>query len=168
MKLRGNWIRLANLVAPGIIFFIMFIMEKHVVFFQGGGGQKDHDADAGMVASLISNLGTTYIVHYPVLLNEKAPDYGRHKQISHEISIKGDGVILAGHSFGASMLLKYFSENRITKKIEGVVLISTPFWSGDEDWVKPFKLHKDVAERLNKKIPLFFYHSHPFSFEVTG
>lgn len=32
-------------------------MRKHVVFFQGGGGQEDYDADAKLVASLKFNTG---------------------------------------------------------------------------------------------------------------
>jgi uncharacterized protein len=135
-------------------------MRKHVIFFQGGGGQEDHDADAKLVASLTWQLGSNYWVHYPLLPDEEAPDLGRHKQIDHEISVSEEEVILVGHSLGASMLLKYLSENKVQKKIAGIFLIATPFWSGDEDWVEAFKLQPDFAERLNKKTPLFLYHCH--------
>ena len=133
-------------------------MKKQVIFFQGGGGQEDYDADAKLVASLKSNLGAAYSIHYPRLHDEEVPDYGRRKQIGHEISIGEEEVILVGHSLGASMLLVYLSENKINKKIAGIFLIATPFWSGGEDWVTPLKLQPDFAERLNKEIPLFFYH----------
>lgn len=132
-------------------------MEKHIIFFQGGAEQDDYDADAKLVASLASKLDATYRVHYPILPKEETPDLGRRKQIGHEISIAEEGVILVGHSLGASMLLAYLSENTMGKKIAGIFLISTPFWSGDEDWVQAFKLRPDFAERLNKNIPLFFY-----------
>jgi uncharacterized protein len=133
-------------------------MTKQVIFFQGGGGVEDYDADAKMVASLRSTLGSTYSVHYPFLSNEEAPDFGRRKQIGHEISVSGEEVILVGHSLGASMLLAYLSENNVVKRIAGIFLIAAPFWSGDADWVKPLKLQPDFAERLNKKTPMFFYH----------
>jgi predicted alpha/beta hydrolase family esterase len=133
-------------------------MAKHVLFFHGSGSEEGHDADAKLVASLTLNLGTGYSVRYPVLRSDGTPDLGRRKQIGKEISASDDGIILVGHSFGASMLLACLSEREITKKIAGIFLLSTPFWSGDEDWVQPYKLQPDFAEKLNRKIPLFLYH----------
>jgi predicted alpha/beta hydrolase family esterase len=135
----------------------MYEMKKHVLFFHGGDGQEDYDADEKLVASLKLKLGSTYLVHYPRLPHEETPDFGRRKQIAHEISLSEDGIILVGHSLGASMLLAYLSENKIGKKIAGIFLIATPFWSGNEDWVQPLKLQTDFAKKLDKKIPLFFY-----------
>ena len=131
----------------------------HVIFFQGGGGEEDHNADADMVASLKSELGPKYSIRYPLLPNEDGPDFGRRKQIGREISESQQGVLLVAHSLGASMLLTYLSETDIKKKIAGMFLIATPFWSGEEDWAKAFKLPSDFSERLKKEIPLFFYHS---------
>jgi predicted alpha/beta hydrolase family esterase len=133
-------------------------MRKHVIFFQGGAGQEDYDADAKLVASLKLKLGSTCMVHYPFLPNEETPDFGRRKQIGREISASEEYAILVGHSLGASTLLAYLSENNVAKKIAGIFLISTPFWRGDEDWKKPLKLRPDFAERLQKETPLFFYH----------
>jgi hypothetical protein len=108
-------------------------MNKHVLFIQGGGGKEDYEADAKLVTSLEEELGEAYTVHYPLLSNESSLDFGRKEQIDKEISfIKGE-IILVGHSLGASMLLKYLSESQVQKKIVGIFLISTPFWSGDED-----------------------------------
>jgi predicted alpha/beta hydrolase family esterase len=56
------------------------------------------------------------------------------------------------------MLLKYFSENEIEKKIAGIFLMATPFWSGDEDWKQGLKLHSDFAANLPEHVPLFLYH----------
>ncbi len=132
-------------------------MKKQVIFFQGGGGKEDYDADAKLVASLKSKLGANYSVRYPLLANDETPDFGRRKQIGREISAHEENAILVAHSLGASMLLAYLSENKIEKKIAGIFLIATPFWSGDEDWVEPLKLQPGFAERLDKRIPLFFY-----------
>lgn len=131
--------------------------DKYIIFFQGGGNE-DYDVDAELVASLKAQLGTDYSVHYPRLNDEEMPDYGRRKQIGQEISATADDVILVGHSLGASMLLVYLSEYTVVKNIKGIFLMSTPFWSGSEDWVKPLKLQPDFMEKLDKKIPLFFYH----------
>ncbi|HEY5745911.1 MAG TPA: alpha/beta fold hydrolase [Chryseolinea sp.] len=133
-------------------------MAKHLIFFHGGGSEEGYDVDAELVASLKLKLGSGYSVHYPLLSNNGTPDLGRRQQIANEISASEDDVILVGHSFGASMLLACLSEMNIKKKITGIFLIGTPFWSGDEDWVQAFKLQPNFAEKLDKKIPLFFYH----------
>lgn len=134
-------------------------MDKQVLFIHGGGGAEDYAVDAQLVASLQEALGEAYLVHYPFLPSEKTPDFGRKKQISKQISLIKGEIILVGHSLGASMLLKYLSETRIRKKIAGVFLIATPFWSGEQDWKQGFILHKDFANKLPKQVPLFLYHS---------
>lgn len=134
-------------------------MNYHILFLQGGGGKEDYDADAKLVASLREALGPGYTVYYPALTDdESAPDYGRITQIEKEISLIEGEVILAGHSFGASMLLKYLSEHKVVKKITGIFLLATPFWSGPEEWKEDFKLQDDFAEKLPKGVPLFLYH----------
>jgi len=134
-------------------------MNRHVLFIQGGGGNEDHEADAKLVASLRETLGSAYTIHYPLLSEESSPDFGRIKQIGQEISLINGEIILVGHSLGASMLLKYLSENEIKKKIAGIFLISTPFWSGEEDWKQGLKLHEDFPDKLPKNVPIFLYHS---------
>jgi uncharacterized protein len=133
-------------------------MRKNILFLQGGAGEEDYAADAKLVASLQQVLGENYTVHYPLLPEEATPDFGRRQQIAKEIAAINGEIILIGHSLGASMLLNYLTENEVKKKIAGIFLISTPFWSGDEDWKKPFKLQEDFAERLPKNVPIFLYH----------
>ena len=132
-------------------------MKKSIKFFHGGGSKEDFDADKKLVSSLEFQLGPGYSVHYPVLPNDGSPDLGRRRQISHEISTSSDGIILVGHSLGASMLLACLSEMEVKKEISGVFLLAAPFWDGDEDWVEAFKLQPDFANNLDRKIPLFFY-----------
>lgn len=133
-------------------------MKKLVIFIQGGGGEEARAADAKLVASLQKALGITYVVRYPLLLDESTPDFGRSKQIAKEFSLSKGDVIIVGHSLGASMLLKYLSENKVKKKIAGIFLISTPYWSGDEEWKVGLKLRENFANKLPKDVPLFFYH----------
>lgn len=133
-------------------------MIKHLIFFHGGGSEEDYEADAKLVASLKLKLGPGYSVHYPLLPTDGTPDLGRRKQINHEISTSEENVILVGHSLGASMLLACLSEIKIEKKIAGIFLLATPFWSGNEDWVEAFKLQANFAKQLDKKTPLYFYH----------
>lgn len=134
-------------------------MSKQVLFIQGAGN-GGYKADMPLVASLRDALGNAYHVHYPQILpDETVPDFGQRwlRQIDNEIASAGDELILAGHSLGASMLLKYLSEKKTTKQITGIFLIAPPFWNGHEDWVQPLKLQQDFSEQLPKDIPLFFY-----------
>jgi serine hydrolase len=132
-------------------------MKKHVLFIQGGGN-GGYEADAALVASLKKALGEEYDIDYPEMKSDESlSDFGWTEQIGKNIS-KTSNVIIVGHSFGASMILKYLSENFLNKKIEGIFLIATPFWDGDADWQKGLKLQKNFADKLPGKVPIFFYH----------
>lgn len=129
-----------------------------IIFIQGGG-EGGYEADEKLVASLQQELGEAFTVHYPrIFSDETLPDFGWLKQIGNEIScIKGE-IILVGHSLGASMMLKYLSENKVQKILAGIFLLSPPFWSGDEDWVQGLKLKDNFVENLTEKVPVFLYH----------
>jgi uncharacterized protein len=108
---------------------------------------------------LQSALGATYEVHYPQMPDEDAPDFGWGRKIGQEIAALQGEVILVGHSLGASMLLKYLSENAVNRKIGGIFLISTPFWGRDESWQESLSLQENFAEKLPEGVPIFLYHS---------
>ena len=134
-------------------------MSNEVVFIQGGGN-GGYEADAKLAESLQKALGNTYEVRYPRLqTDEAAPDFGWPEQIGKEIGQLGDDAILVAHSLGASLLLKYLSENKVSKKVAGVFLVATPFWRGKEDWVQGLKLRDDFAESIPESSRIFFYHS---------
>ena len=132
-------------------------MKKQVLFIQGGG-DDGYKADTNMVMSLQKELGEDYELHYPRLQTDNAAtDFGWPKQIGQEIGKLNDNGILVAHSLGASMLLKYLSENRIEKSIAGIFLISTPFWSGNEDWKQGLKLKEDFGDAIPGDNRIFFY-----------
>ncbi|MFD2034636.1 alpha/beta fold hydrolase [Belliella marina] len=134
-------------------------MKIKQVLFIHGGGEDGYIADITLADSLQKELGDAYKVHNPQIhFNDTLPDFGWLKQIGNEISSVKDDIILAGHSFGASMLLKYLSENRVKKKIDGLFLIAPPYWSGDEEWKQGIKLQKGFADKIPKDIPVHFYH----------
>jgi predicted alpha/beta-fold hydrolase len=86
------------------------------VLFIQGGGNGGYEADEKLVRSLRKALGTAYKVHYPrMLADETVTDFGPQwlEQIGEEISAIKGPAILAGHSLGASMILKYLSENSV-------------------------------------------------------
>lgn len=134
-------------------------MKKQVLFIHGGG-DDGYNTDAAMAASLKAALGNDYEVSYPQMLDdESAPDLGWLQQIGTAINnIQGE-VILVGHSLGASLLLKYLSETKTSKKLSGIFLLAPPFWQGDKDWVQGLKLQPDFAGKLPENVPIFLYQS---------
>jgi uncharacterized protein len=133
--------------------------DKKPVLFIHGGGEDGYGADAKLAASLQEGLGAAYNVRYPQMPDQDVPDFGWGKQIGKEIAALKDEVVLVGHSLGASMLLKYVSENSVNHQISGIFLIATPFWSGDEAWHEGLKLREDFADTLPKDVPIFLYHN---------
>jgi hypothetical protein len=61
-----------------------------------------------------------------------------------------------GHSFGASVLLKYLSETLHRPSLAGLFLVATPFWGPD---FPEFALPPDFGVRLRDLSPLYLYHS---------
>ena len=134
-------------------------MKKKVLFIQGGG-DSGYKADAILVASLQEELGDDYqIIYPPIPTDSNAPDFGWPDQIGKEITAFRKEFVLVAHSLGASMLLKFLSENEVSIKATGILLIATPFWSGNEQWKQRLKLQEGFAQNLPKSSRLFFYHS---------
>lgn len=145
-------------LAIGTQFEKISRMKKQVLFIQGGG-DDGYAADGKLVRSLENALGKGYEVRYPRLkTDEESPDFGWLQQIGKEVERYADGLILVAHSLGASLLLKYLSENKVPQKLTGVFLAATPYWSGKEQWQQGLKLLEDFADSLPKNTPLFFYH----------
>ena len=133
-------------------------MRDHILFIQGGGN-GGYEADEKLVASLRSALGPAYEIIYPQIIpDESKKDFGWLQQIGKLISDTKSEMILAAHSFGASMLLKYLSENKIKEQIAGIFLIATPFWRGNEDWEQGLKLKENFVDHLPADLPVYFYH----------
>ncbi|UYQ94964.1 hypothetical protein MKQ68_07635 [Chitinophaga horti] len=130
-------------------------MKKQVLFIQGGG-EDGYNADKTLVAALQQALGADYEVQYPELASDdQAADFGWPAQIGK--LIKAFDLVVA-HSLGASMLLKYLSENKVETGAKQVWLIATPFWTGSEDWKQGLKLSTDFATHLPKDYRIHFYH----------
>lgn len=136
----------------------LFSMSTPILFIQGGGDDGYH-ADQPLVDALQEQLGDQYRIRYPEMPSDpSAPDFGWLQQIGNQIAEAGNDFLLAGHSLGASMILKYLSENHMTNEIKGIFLLATPFWSGDEEWKRGLKLREDFAENLPTAVPMFLYH----------
>lgn len=136
-------------------------MSKHVLFIQGAGTGA-YEEDKKLATSLEKALGAEYEVHYPAMVDEENAPYEQWKQqMEKELSAMQGTIILAGHSVGASVILKVMSETKVKKPIAGIFLAATPFWGGDGwryEGYEKLALPKGSASRLPKDGPVFLYH----------
>ena len=133
---------------------------RDILFLQGGGDGA-HEVDRELAATLGRALGTSYRVRFPAMPDEGDPDYARWKpRIADELASLADGSLLAGHSLGASFLLKFLSEERIEHRRSAVFLLATPYWGGD-GWRYEGYERVALADGAAAKLaswPLFLYH----------
>lgn len=135
-------------------------MTKRKVLFVHGAGGEAFEEDKPMVLSLREALGPDFEVAYPEMPDGAAPEYGAWSaRISRELSALGGGVILVGHSLGASVLLKHLSEEQVEEPIAGVFLLATPYWEPDGWDVPEYGLREDFPASLPEEVPVFLYHS---------
>lgn len=131
---------------------------KQILFIHGGG-DDGYGADYKMLPSLKQALGADFKIHYPKMQEDETDALAALwlEQIDTGISGFYTDLILVGHSLGASMLLKYLSEFKVSGNIKAIFLIAPPFWDGTQDWIQPLKLKENFAEKLPGNLPLFFY-----------
>ena len=84
------------------------------------------------------------------------PQYWAWARRIHELIVDSRKPILVGHSFGASVLLKYVSETVDRPAFTGLFLIATPFWGPNSP---EFALAPDFGKRLRDVRPIYLYHS---------
>jgi len=133
---------------------------KRQLLFVHGGGEGAYERDRKMAASLRDALGSGYEVRCPTMPEEDSPQYTAWRdRIASELAELDGEVLLVGHSLGASILLKYISEEKTVTPIAGMFLVAPPYW-GVEDWeVDEYVLQEDFASTLTRGLPMFFYHS---------
>jgi predicted alpha/beta hydrolase family esterase len=70
----------------------------------------------------------------------------------------GERVILAGHSIGASVLIKMLTVSGAKPATAGVFLVAPPFWHDDDFWHwDEAALSEDAAAQFPSDVPLFLY-----------
>ena len=128
---------------------------KQQILFVHGAGSGAHALDSKLAASLQQALGANYQVKNPQMPSEGAPQYKLWKdEIARQLKAFDDALILVGHSLGASVLLKYLSEEVVEIPIRGLFMIAAPYWDMDE-----YKLSEDFASHLPKDLSIFLYQS---------
>jgi len=133
---------------------------KEVLFVHSAGPQGHHEGSDYLVAYLRNALGSEYRVLLPEMPDPENPHYKTWKgKLKSELAGLDNDMILIGHSLGASVLLKYLSEERLHQSIAGLFLVGPVYW-GKEDWdVKEYVLRRDFSSKLPPIPRIFLYHS---------
>jgi len=102
-------------------------------------------------------IGNEYDVFVPNMPNKTNAQYNEWKIWFEKIIDKlNDNLILVGHSLGGSFLVRYLSENDLSRKIKALFLISTPH--DDQNLSEPlveFNVQLSL-ERLVKQCPKIY------------
>ena len=130
-----------------------------VLFIQGAGGMHQPEGSGRLAAYLARELGTDYRVIAPEMPDADNPHYRPWRdRIQQELKGIDEAVILVGHSFGGSVLLKYLAEGSYRQPVRGMLLVSVPNWGPDGWAYEEFAVPDDVGSRLSAS-KIFLYHS---------
>jgi len=135
-------------------------MKKEVLFVHSAGPQGYHEGSDYLVSYLRHALGGQYKVLFPMMPDPENPTYASWKaQLKKEITAIDNEAILIGHSLGASVLLKFLTEEQLHKSIAGLFLIGAVYW-GKENWeVTEYELHENFMFNLPPIPQIYLYHS---------
>src|SRR6478672_10721150 len=97
---------------------------RQVLFVQGAGEGVHDQWDNHLVDSLRSELGPAYEVRYPVMPNERDPQYAVWKlALQREFATLEDGAIVVGHSVGGTVLVHALAEQAPRSTLGAICLI---------------------------------------------
>jgi len=135
-------------------------MKKDVVFIHSAGPQGHHEGSDYLVTYLRQTLGPGYRILFPEMPDPENPHYKTWKgKLKKELATVDGGLILIGHSLGASVLLKYLAEETQQRSIAGLFLVGAVYW-GKEGWeVEEYILHEGFSSKLLHIPQIFLYHS---------
>jgi predicted alpha/beta hydrolase family esterase len=135
------------------------LSTQPVLFIQGAGGMHQPEGSGRLAAYLARELGSGYRVIAPEMPDADNPHYEPWRdQIEQELKAVDEAVILVGHSFGGSVLLKYLTEGSYRQPVRGLFLVSVPNWGPDGWAYEDFAVPHDVGSRLPAS-KIFLYHS---------
>jgi uncharacterized protein len=133
--------------------------NQSVLFIQGAGNMYEPEGSGQLAAYLVRELSPDYRVIAPEMPNADRPDYQSWRdRIELELAAIDEDMILVGHSFGGSVLLKYLAEGSYRKHVRGLFLVSVPNWGPDGWAYAEFAVPDDVGSRL-PATRIFLYHS---------
>ena len=130
-----------------------------VLFIQGAGSMHEPEGSGRLAAYLARELSTAFHVIAPEMPDADNPHYQPWRdRIGQELRTIDKEVILVGHSFGGSVVLKYLAEGSYRKPVLGLFLVSVPNWGPDGWAYEEYAVPQDVGSRLPPS-RIFLYHS---------
>ena len=127
-----------------------------VLVIHGAGEPRRRAGKVYWESMLGKDLGPDYRVKAPRMPQPTNPVYRIWARRIAELVADTTNPVLVGHSFGASVLLKYFVDAAPRPSFAGLFLVATPFWGSD---FPEFALPPDFGVRLRDLSPLYLYHS---------
>src|SRR2546421_12747689 len=131
-------------------------MTRTVLVIHGAGQPRRRAGKVYWEPLLGKALGADYVVRAPRMPQPTEPDYRTWASRIAELIAGIKDPVLVGHSFGASVLLKYLCEAASRPSFAGLFLIATPCWGPDFPEVA---LPPGFGVRLRDVSPLYLYHS---------
>ena len=131
-------------------------MGRTVLVIHGAGEPRRRQGKVYWEPLLGLDLGRGYVVRAPRMPRPAAPNYWAWARRIDDVMARLRKPLLVGHSFGASVLLKYLSEAVRRPALAGLFLVATPFWGPD---FPEFALAPDFGVRLRDVSPLYLFHS---------
>jgi predicted alpha/beta hydrolase family esterase len=150
---------------------------KQVVVIHGGDAFPSYDAylvalknwdvdlsdfkrSGDWKSTLAEVLGPNYQVLMPQMPNKQNAKYIEWKiWFEKLIPFLIDGVVLVGHSLGATFLAKYLSEEHFPKTIAGTILIAPPYDMDENRSVVEFVLPQSLLLLAEQAGKIVLYHS---------
>ena len=154
-------------------------MKKQIIIIGGGNVFDDHEgyleslsdyvynpirasqSGRGWKDGLQEDFGGEYEVVMPSMPCCDNAKYEEWKVVFERlIPYLDKKIVLVGHSLGGIFLIKYLSENIISRKIDSLHLVSAPFWVGKEIEKKGgFTFDNDLISLTKQAKQIFLYHS---------
>ena len=133
-------------------------MLAAVLFVQGAGDMHHPEGSIHLARWLERELGDDFRVLAPKMPDAENPGHERWRAaIEAELAAIDGPVLIVGHSFGASTVLKMLSDSLAPAQLRGLFLASTPWWE-PEGWSAEYAVTEGFADRL-PAVSTFFYHS---------
>jgi len=127
-----------------------------ILVIHGAGEPRRRAGKVYWEAMLGRDLRPDYVVKAPRMPQPTKPAYRTWTRRIAELIADTTNPVLVGHSFGASVLLKYLVDAAPRPSLAGLFLVATPFWGPD---FPEFALPPDFGVRLRDLSPLYLYHS---------
>ncbi len=135
-------------------------MKKKVLFVHGAGNQEDGHGSKTLLFYIKKMLGGEYAVLSPQMPDPENPRYEAWRETIHaQLAQMEEPLLLIGHSFGGSILIKYLSEEPLRRSVQGLFLVAAAYW-GIEGWeIAEYALEENFEKRFPDIANVYLYHS---------